>query len=147
MKTGLHWFFRIVLALINLGAGVGKGLDVPGFVRVLDTYQLFPEPLQWPLAIAAVAGELALGVWLLSGWRLREAALACAVVNAFYMVALGVTFLRGIELNNCGCFGVFLPRPLRWYSPVEDLVLVLFSIALFFLADARRVPARDAAAA
>ena len=138
MRVATRWFLRLALALINIGAGFGKGLDTPGFVRILATYELFPGVTQWPIAIGAIVSELALGVWLLTGWRLREAALVCAAINAFYGVALTTTLLRGIDLNNCGCFGVFLARPLRWYSPLEDVVLVIASIALFFLADARR---------
>jgi hypothetical protein len=37
-------------------------------------------------------------------------------------------------LENCGCFGVFFPQPLRWYSPLEDLVLVGLCLALRRLA-------------
>ena len=43
------------------------------------------------------------------------------------------------DIPNCGCFGRFFPQPLRWYSPLEDLVLVAMSYALWHCA---RKPSR-----
>lgn len=137
MENGLHWFLRISLAAINLGAGIGKALDLPGFVRVLETYHLFPAWSWWPLAIAAVLGEGLLGVWLLAGWRLEWAAWVCGAVAAGYGIVLTITLLRGIELPNCGCFGVFLARRLTWHSPLEDLVMFGASALLAVLARRR----------
>ena len=39
-------------------------------------------------------------------------------------VELVVMLFRGIDLPNCGRYGVFFPQPLRWYSPLEDMILV-----------------------
>jgi hypothetical protein len=51
-------------------------------------------------------------------------------LNGLYAIGLIVTLLRGLDLSNCGCYGVFFPQPLRWYSPLEDLVLVGICYAL-----------------
>jgi Methylamine utilisation protein MauE len=134
-----RWSLRLALAAINLGAALGKALDLPGFVRVLKTYQLFPVWSLWPMAILAVLVEGTLGVWLLTGRRLVVAAALSAFVSAMYGIVLSITLARGLELSNCGCFGVFLPRPLRWFSPVEDGVMVLASLLLRALAQ-RRMP-------
>lgn len=136
-QSVLHWVLLVILAVINLGAALGKGLDMPGFVKILETYQLFPAWSQWPLAVAAVVAELMVGVWLLSGIRQVQAAWACAAINMGYAVVLTIEFIRGIELASCGCFGVFLSRPLRWYSPLEDLVLVGASLIVAATAAAR----------
>jgi len=39
-----------------------------------------------------------------------------------------------LRLSNCGCFGVYLRRPLTWATVAEDAALVLFSLLLFALA-------------
>lgn len=137
MANGIHWFLRLSLAAINLGAALGKGLDLPGFVGVLETYQLFPAFSLWPLAILAVVGEGVLGVWLLSGRRLEMAAWVCAAVAAGYGAVLSLTLARGIHLENCGCFGVFLARQLNWWSPLEDVVMFAGSALLAVLARRR----------
>jgi hypothetical protein len=47
-----------------------------------------------------------------------------------YIAGLVLTLLRALDLPNCGCYGLFFPQPLRWYSPLEDLVLVGMCYAL-----------------
>lgn len=126
----LRWFLQLLIGGILLGSAVGKALDLTGFVDVLRTYQAFPSVTLLPLAVFATGVELVLGAWLLSGWRLRTGALVAAVVNAVYATWITMSLLRGLNLTNCGCFGVFFPQPLRWYSPVEDLVLVALCYTL-----------------
>jgi uncharacterized membrane protein YphA (DoxX/SURF4 family) len=138
VKRKLHWFLRICLGGVILGAGVGKALDVPGFVGVMRTYELgLPEATLWPLAAGVTLFELGLGSWILSGRRLRVAALLSAAMHLGYFVLLTSALWRGLDLQNCGCFGVFLARPLEWYTPLEDVVLIIASYGLFYLSEGR----------
>jgi len=131
-KVGRGWIvLRIGLGLLILATGVGKVLDLPGFVRVIETYQLLSPAFLYSVAVTVAAGELILGVWLLSGWRPGTAARAAIAVNLAYAVLLALTLVRGLDLKNCGCFGVFLARPLRWFSPLEDLVFAGLSWLLY----------------
>lgn len=126
---------RIVLGgLISLG-GLGKVLDVPGFARVLETYRFnLSRATLWLVAVGATTFELGLGLSLLSGFQLQTSALLSIVMHAFYAIILFITLARGIKLPNCGCFGVFHARPLRWYTPVLDLVMIALSYLLYILA-------------
>ncbi|HEX9741327.1 MAG TPA: MauE/DoxX family redox-associated membrane protein [Nitrospiraceae bacterium] len=130
MPVALRWFLQLFVSIILLASALGKSLDLPGFVEVLKTYQAFPDLILLPLALALTGFEFALGAWVLSGRRLAAGALVAAWLNAGYGVWMTITLLRGLELSNCGCFGVFFPQPLRWYSPLEDLVLVGMCYAL-----------------
>jgi uncharacterized membrane protein YphA (DoxX/SURF4 family) len=139
LKRMLYWFCRLYLGVIVLGAGVGKALDLPGFIGVTKTYELgLPEWALWAGGAAVTLFELVLGAWILSGWRLRKAALLAVVMNTGYLVLLTSALWRGLELQNCGCYGVFLARPLRWYTPLEDLFLIAVSVALFYLSTERQ---------
>lgn len=137
MPTALRLVLQIFIGLLIFGSALGKSLDLTGFVEVLKTYQIFPDLTLWPLALAVTGFEFVLGVWLLSGWRLQTSALVALGLNAGYAVWMTISLLRGLELSNCGCFGVFFPQPLRWYSPLEDLVLVGMCCALSRYATAR----------
>jgi len=123
-RTYLFWLCRLFVGLIFFASALGKSLDLPGFVDILGTYRLFPPWILWPLALVITGLEWVLAVWILSGWQLATGALIALILNGFYALGLTVTLLRGIDLSNCGCYGVFFPQPLRWYSPLEDLVLV-----------------------
>lgn len=125
-----------LLALAFLATGFGKLLDVPGFAAVLADYQVWPMPLLLPLAAAITAIELAIGVAVLApAWR-RRAALAAALLALGNAALLTLTLWRGIALENCGCFGVFLARPLTPWTPLEDLLL--FGVAVLASGPANR---------
>lgn len=130
MRTAL----RLVIAAVLLGTAAGKLLDVRGFAAVLDTYRAIPEGALLPLAVLIPLLEVALAAWLLARRRLRSAALASAGMHAAYGTWAGVTLARGISVPNCGCFGVFLTRPLTWGTVLEDGVMVAASLALAALA-------------
>jgi uncharacterized membrane protein YphA (DoxX/SURF4 family) len=130
MPAALRVTLQIFVGVVIFGSALGKSLDLPGFVEVLKTYRIFPGLTLWPLALALTGFEFVLGAWLLSGWRLRVGALVALGLNAGYAAWMTISLLRGLELSNCGCFGVFFPQPLRWYSPLEDLVLVGMCYAL-----------------
>lgn len=132
--NGIRFFIAVVL----LATGVGKALDIPGFVSVLVTYQAIPEWGLYPVALGMTGTELVLSVWLFSGWRLPEAALAALALHVVFTLWTAATLLRGIDVPNCGCFGVFLARPLDGWTVVEDLVMVALCLGLFYSASARR---------
>lgn len=129
----LRWLFMLLL----LATGIGKLLDMPGFIGVVATYRLLPELLVAPSAWALVVTELGLAAWLLWGKRLQSAALLLIGMHLMYLVWLLVTLLRGIQIDNCGCFGVFLARPLTWFTPLEDLLLIALAV-WFWRATKRR---------
>jgi len=126
----LLWGFRLFVGGILLASALGKSLDMLGFVEVLVTYRAFPDWSLWPIALLLAGIEWLLGVWILSGWRLAMGALAALALNAGYAAWMTLSLARGLDLANCGCYGVFYPQPLRWYSPLEDLVLVGMCYAL-----------------
>lgn len=125
---------RVFIGLVLLATALGKLLDVPGFSRVLATYEVLPESLLTPLAAAVPLAELALAVWLFSGRRILGAAAASGAMHLVYAAWSAAAILRGLKLANCGCFGVFLARPLGWSTVAEDLVMTGLSVALVALA-------------
>ena len=132
------WVLRLLLGGVLLASGIGKLLDEAGFVEVLQTYRLgLPGFALWPLALAVSAVETVTGSLILVGRRLRPAAWVALAINAVYFLVLAASLLRGLELDNCGCFGVYAARPLRWYSPFEDLALLGASWLLARLAGRR----------
>lgn len=127
---------RWLLAAVFLATSLGKLLDIQGFAAVLGDYRLLAGPVLAPIGLALALAELAIAAGL--AWRplLRPAAAAALVLALGNAALLLATLLRGIELANCGCFGVYWARPLRPWTPAEDLVLA--ALALAALAGARR---------
>lgn len=109
-------------------------MDVPGFIEVLNTYQFFPDWTLPVIAVLLILFELRLAEWFLFGKNIVVAALLSVLLHSGFTLFSAITLLRGLELPNCGCFGVFLARPLTWWTVVEDLVLVGMSFCLMVLA-------------
>lgn len=122
---------RLALGLLIFFMGFGKALDESGFAAVVATYRLgLPQLLMQAAAYGVTAVELLLGAWLVSGRAPQRAARAALLLNLGYAALLTVSLLRGLEIPNCGCFGVFFAQPLRWHSPLEDLLLIAVSAVL-----------------
>lgn len=145
MGTLLCWLLRLLIGSALVASAAGKALDLSGFVEVLDTYRAFPDTTLWPVALSVTGVEFLLGAWVLSGWRLRAGALAATGLNIGYAAWMALSLMRGLSLANCGCFGVFFPRPLTWSSPVEDLIAAGLCYTLSSLAQPENRPDEPAA--
>ena len=77
--------------------------------------------------------EASLSVWLFGSMRLKQAAIAsCGLHLAFLFDKLAL--IRGPDIENCGCFGVFWARPLTMNILVEDGIMIAFSLTMVALA-------------
>ncbi len=123
---------RQLLGLILIATGLGKLLDIPGFVQVLANYQLLPTWGGVVMAYALPFIELITGLGLLTANYLRAAASSTVILHIMLLTAASVTMWRGIHLDNCGCFGVFLARPLGIQTLIEDSMLLLLSLWVLF---------------
>jgi uncharacterized membrane protein YphA (DoxX/SURF4 family) len=101
----LRWVCILLLAAIFLYSGYSKMQSTLQFAAVLAQYQLVPTNLILPLATYLPWAEIALGLFLLTGWKSRLAAAAAAALLSVFIVAMAVTYFRGIEAD-CGCFGI-----------------------------------------
>jgi uncharacterized membrane protein YphA (DoxX/SURF4 family) len=82
------------------------------FARVVYRYQVVGPNATLPpwvansVAVTLPWVELVCGLLLVCGlWR-REAALVIAVLLAVFVLAVGSTLVRGIDIENCGCFSL-----------------------------------------
>lgn len=125
--TGLRWFFVLLLA----ASAIGKLADMPGFYAVIKSYALLPEAVipvsAWALAIF----ELVLAIWLAAGKRMHVVAFIVIALHFVYLIWLMIALARGLDIPNCGCFGIYWARPLSWSTPVEDLILLALATVMW----------------
>jgi hypothetical protein len=129
-RRAVHLALRWVLGLTLLATSVGKALDIPGFHDVLSTYDIFPGWSLWLVAVAMPIIEAGIAATMLSGKRLGASIIASLLLHSSFAVLLTIELARGLHLENCGCFGVFLARPLMWYTPLEDVALVAITLGI-----------------
>lgn len=122
----LEWGARLFLAVLFIYAGYAKLREPFLFEIAVDSYQLLP-----PWGVIAVARtlpwlEMALGVLLLSGWKLPYFAAFTALLLGFFLALMAISYARGVEAT-CGCFG--FGEPVSPYTLGRDTVL--FGVAVF----------------
>lgn len=127
---------RVALAVVFVYAAWSK-LRQPWllFAMAIDAYGLLPQWAVMTLARALPWVELGLGILLLTGLCLRQAAV---VASALLMVFFGVmlrSYAKGLQID-CACFG--LGEAISLKTLLRDGVLVLSAVALAALACWRR---------
>ncbi len=132
----LKYFF----ALLVIATGVGKLLDNRGFADVILTYQFgIPHLLAMVLGLVVSMFELFLGIFIVLEKKQNRNAVLLILMHFGYVLLATLSNLRGLNLQNCGCFGVFWGRPLTWWTVIEDLILMLFSVLFYYANRARKV--------
>ena len=124
----LHWASRILLAFVFIYSGYTKLRSPLQFASAIEGYDLIPSALVLYVADSLPWIEVALGLLLLVGLKIRYIAAGAAALLGFFIVILAITYSRGIEAN-CGCFGVG-----ERISPLTIARDALFILPALFLA-------------
>ncbi len=130
-----QWMGRLVLGGLFLYAGYVKLRHPFLFEMAVDSYRLLPPVLVIVVARALPWLEVALGLVLFSGWKLRYSATITALLLGAFLVAMGVAYARGTEAI-CGCFG--MDERISPATLARDSLLFLFSVGLAVSAVWRR---------
>jgi hypothetical protein len=120
---------RIALGALYAAMAAFQVASWPAMPDILGAYDAVPPgALPW-LAAALIGAELVAGGWLLA--RPRSAGLAPAwlfAAVAAAWTALGVqAYLRGLAVDNCGCFGSYLTQRLTWFTLAQDGLLLIYA--------------------
>ncbi|WNZ06473.1 MauE/DoxX family redox-associated membrane protein [Streptomyces sp. 11x1] len=132
---------RIVLGTLYTAMAVGQLASFEHMPRILSAYGLVSGSAATGLAAALIAGELVCGVWFLA--RPRSTALApvwvYTAVSVVWTVLAVQAYARGLVVDNCGCFGIYLTQRLNWFVLLQDAATLLYAGPL--VRSARRAPA------
>lgn len=133
----LHWVLALTVGCVFVYASFGKIADPRGFAKIVYHYQVLGPSAFFgfvPANLVAVGlpwVELIAGVLLIIGlWR-REAAVVTAVLLAVFVAAVGSTMVRGIDIQNCGCFALDASgRAAGWKLIAGDLALLAAALVV-----------------
>jgi hypothetical protein len=118
---------RWVLALLLFAMAAGQMNDLGGFIDIVATYKVGGgTSVAATLAVVLIAGELVAAAGLVTGdtnKRRPASTIALGVALAWTVLATQA-FVRGLGVDNCGCFGVHAGQQLRWWVLIEDLEFV-----------------------
>jgi uncharacterized membrane protein YphA (DoxX/SURF4 family) len=136
----LHRLLALVVGLVFAYASLDKIWWPERFARIVYHYQVIgpnavlPPWLPNLLAVVLPWVELLTGVALVVGlWR-REAGLLTAVMLVVFIAAVGSTLVRGIDIENCGCFSLDAQgRAAGLKLILQDLALLAGALVVAFV--------------
>lgn len=86
------------------GHGVGVTYGLTTFAATIAGHKVVPEGFQYAAAVAAVAVEIVMGLWLLSHRRERLASIVAIVLLAGFCAYLVAAYVK-VGDAPCGCMG------------------------------------------
>jgi len=100
------------------------------FEAAVRAFQLAPSWMEHPLALVLPWLELFVGAFCLLGLYTRLSALIMTAMLAVFTIGLAQAMMRGLNLENCGCFAKwdFVQSPKLLL--VRDAVLLLLTLPL-----------------
>ncbi len=113
---------RLYLGYVFIAACIHKIAHPGSFALDIATYDILPLSLLNLMAITLPWIELAAGVMLVAGFRVRGAALAVTGMMAMFIVAIIVALAKGLDMS-CGCFASQAAAeedPISWMTVLRD---------------------------
>ena len=149
-----HWLLALAVGGVFVYASLAKIADPRAFAKIVYHYQVVGPSASLgflPANLVAVALpwlEMIAGVLLMAGlWR-REAAVVTAVLLAIFIASVTSTLVRGIDIQNCGCFALDASgRAAGWKLIAGDLALLVAALVVAFVPPAEPEITADAAPA
>lgn len=154
-RRAIIWLGRLVLGGIFLYAGYSKAflpnhslwpffvlkfsvsMNLSNFAQQVDAFKLLPP---WGVQFVANTlpfAEMALGLLVLIGWRLRIWAPILTLIMIGFFVVVTRAYLLHMNIN-CGCFAT--PEPIGPRKILEDAALSALALAMtcFAFIEARK---------
>ncbi|MCU0846727.1 MAG: DoxX family membrane protein [Spirochaetes bacterium] len=126
---------RVAMGLLILFSGALKVFDPVSFSIVIDRYGILPGPLVPYAAVVLPVVEVAVGFFLVAGFRIKASALISGVLMLVFSLAIGMNIARG-EIFDCGCFdfgrlGISLDEGIGPRVLARDIGMMLFSVMIY----------------
>jgi uncharacterized membrane protein YphA (DoxX/SURF4 family) len=148
-RRAVIWIGRLVLGPLFIYAGYSKAflpntnlwpffvlkfsisVNLANFARQVDAFQLLSPGGVSFVAHTLPFAEIALGLLVLIGWRLRIWASLLTLVMLGFFVVVTRAYLLHMDIN-CGCFAT--PEPINLKKILEDAALSALALLMTYFA-------------
>jgi uncharacterized membrane protein YphA (DoxX/SURF4 family) len=155
-RRAIIWIGRLVLGGIFVYAGFSKllmpnnahlwpmfflkfsvSMNLSSFARQVESYKMISPGASQVVAHTLPFVEIALGLLLLIGWRLRVWATAITTIMTGFLGVVTRAYLLHMDIN-CGCFGT--PEKLTGMTVVRDGAFTVLALlmTIFAFIEARK---------
>jgi len=144
-RRAVIWIGRLVLGGVFVYAGISKlifpnthlwpmfvlrfsvSVNLTSFAQQVESYKIISPEASQVVAHTLPFVEIALGLLLLIGWRLRIWATAITGIMLGFLAAVTRAYLLHMDIN-CGCFGI--PEKLTGWTVVRDSAFAALALVM-----------------
>src|ERR1700693_2896923 len=127
---------RVLIGLVFLVSSLDKlPHPVEGFMAAVRGYHLLPELFLRPFSLILPWIELFTGAFMIFGLFYRFSTAMAGGLLLLLTAVIGATLLRGIPLDDCGCFKSFGIKESGPVALTRNFILLLVWLNLFRLPD------------
>jgi uncharacterized membrane protein YphA (DoxX/SURF4 family) len=121
--AAIRWY----LGVLFISACLHKIAEPESFALDIATYDILPLAAVNLVAIVLPWVELAAGLMLVTGWRVRTGSLLVVSMMVVFLAALCIALARGLDMS-CGCFASQGSEedPISRLTIIRDLVWLTF---------------------
>jgi uncharacterized membrane protein YphA (DoxX/SURF4 family) len=145
LRRAVIWLGRLLIGGIFVYAGYAKlvypnhnlwpwfmlkfsiSANLSTFAFQVESYKILGATASSFVAHTLPFVEIALGLLLLAGWRLRIWATIVSAILLGFLAAVTRAYLLHMDIN-CGCFGT--PEPLTIMTVLRDSALLLLALVM-----------------
>jgi len=123
--------FRLLIGLLFIVSGFEKLIGpYQNFLFVIQSYEILPA---WGEEIVARVFpwiEFLIGIFMVLGFWLQWAVPSTMVMLFFFIAVIGQAIIRGLPIDECGCFGSMISFPLNVIILFDSFLLILTGVLL-----------------
>lgn len=121
---------RIIVSLVFIFAALGKIGNMQEFADAVAAFRILPVTWVNVFAIILPWVELIIGLALLSGSQLKQAAALSILLNAVFIIAASSALARGLDIE-CGCFTLSKAHSsVGWALLGRDVAFIVLAMPL-----------------
>ena len=124
---------RILIGILFLVSGTEKlTRNYENFILVVQSYKVLSDHGAVTVARVIPWVELALGIFLIAGFKMRASLTALWILVSAFIAVVGSALFRKLPIDDCGCFGDAVSFPLQGILIFDAALWALLLLMIVF---------------
>ena len=131
MPINVFVIIRIFLGVLFIVSGFEKLIGpYQNFLYVVQNYEIFYAPIEEFVARVFPWIEFLLGVFLALGLWMKWILRGIILMIAMFIIIVSQALLRGLPIQECGCFGELISFSLPVIVGFDSMLLILTGLLM-----------------
>jgi len=131
MAIKMFAVIRILIGCLFVVSGFEKLIGpYQNFLYVVQSYEFLPTLMEDAVARVLPWIELFLGVFLITGLWLKWTLRSTLILFLMFILIVGQALLRGLPIDECGCFGSLISLPLAAVLILDSTLFLITGLLI-----------------